>query len=243
LYHWMDSNLYDPNHADYDPIIAGKKAYFNIPFFWGRALVYMGIFVYFTRYFRKWSLKEDETGGTDIHYLMYRKSAVFLVFFAVFSSTMAWDWLMSIDTHWYSTMYGWYIFSGMWVTTMTFATLLTIWLKKHGYLASVNNSHIHDMGKWMFAVSMLWRSNLFQRALRPLHVGYVGHFCSELCSTVLCFDFTRCKKEYQFANPRGSYHIHFPFFRSVYGSGAWYSSRSLTMGIWRRSSHYFHVVV
>jgi hypothetical protein len=156
LYHWMDSNLYDPNHADYDPIIAGKKAYFNIPFFWGRALVYMGIFVYFTRYFRKWSLKEDETGGTDIHYLMYRKSAVFLVFFAVFSSTMAWDWLMSIDTHWYSTMYGWYIFSGMWVTTMTFATLLTIWLKKHGYLASVNNSHIHDMGKWMFAVSMLW---------------------------------------------------------------------------------------
>jgi len=156
LYHWMDSSVYDPANANYDKVIAGKHAYFNIPFFWGRALAYAAVFIFFANYFRKWSLKEDETGGTDIHYLMYRKSAVFLLFFGVFSSTMSWDWLMSIDTHWYSTMYGWYIFSGMWVTTMTFATLLVIWLKGQGYLSSLNDSHIHDMGKWMFAISMLW---------------------------------------------------------------------------------------
>jgi hypothetical protein len=110
----------------------------------------------FGKAFRKWSLQEDQIGGTDLHYKMYRKSAVFLVLFAVFSSTMAWDIMMSIDTHWFSTMYGWYLFSGMWVSAMIFVTLLTIWLKKLGYLSYVNDSHIHDLGKWMFAVSMLW---------------------------------------------------------------------------------------
>jgi hypothetical protein len=101
-------------------------------------------------------LQEDAVGGTEIHYKMYKKGATFLVLFAVFSSTMAWDWLMSIDTHWYSTMYGWYIFAGMWVTAMTMATLILVWLRGKGYYAMMNESHIHDMGKWMFAISMLW---------------------------------------------------------------------------------------
>ncbi len=101
-------------------------------------------------------MQEDTEGGTILHYMQYRKSAVFLVFFAVFSSTMSWDVLMSIDTHWYSTMYGWYIFSGMWVTTMIFATLSIVWMKNLGYFQNLNDSHIHDLGKWIFAISMLW---------------------------------------------------------------------------------------
>jgi hypothetical protein len=119
-------------------------------------IAYAGVFVYFARKFREWSIQEDSVGGTELHYLQYRKGAVFLVFFAVFSSTMSWDVLMSIDTHWYSTMYGWYIFSGMWVTTMIFATLALVWLKNLGYFGNVNDSHVHDMGKWVFAISMLW---------------------------------------------------------------------------------------
>jgi len=63
---------------------------------------------------------------------------------------------MSIDSHWFSTMYGWYVFSGMWVTFMIFATIVTLYLKAKGHLPHVNSSHIHDMGKWMFAISMLW---------------------------------------------------------------------------------------
>jgi hypothetical protein len=175
LWHWMDSSVYAPYvvestgelthdgtlagavaNPDYDKIIADKYAYLNPYFFWGRYIAYFLVFVGFARYFRRMSLKEDEVGGLDIHYTTYRRSAVFLVFFAVFSSMISWDWLMSIDVHWFSTMYGWYIFSGMWVTTMIFATLLIVYLKNKGYFPKLNNSHIHDLGKWVFAVSMLW---------------------------------------------------------------------------------------
>ena len=162
LYHWMDSSVYNEFLADgtanpdYDSIIAGKRPFLSPWFFWLRFAVYAITFIWFASYFRKWSKKEDEIGGTEIHFRMYRRGALFLVFFAVFSSTLAWDWLMSIDTHWYSTMYGWYIFSGMWVSAMILGTLLLIWLRKKGYYAHINESHIHDMGKWMFAISMLW---------------------------------------------------------------------------------------
>ena len=156
LYHWMDPKVYVEGTPEFDSVIAKKALYFAPWFFYLRVIAYGMVFIMFGRAFRKWSTQEDEVGGTDLHYKMYRKSAVFLVLFAVFSSTMAWDFMMSIDTHWFSTMYGWYLFSCMWVSAMIFATLLTIWLKKLGYLAYVNDSHIHDLGKWMFAVSMLW---------------------------------------------------------------------------------------
>jgi hypothetical protein len=156
LYHWMDPETIDPASPKYDSIIAKKSAYLNPTFFWARTLVYLTVFLVFSAWFRKKSLEEDRVGGTTIHYLVYRRSALFLVFFAVFSSTLSWDWIMSIDTHWFSTLFGWYVFSGMWVGAMIFATLLTLWLKGKGYLPHVNKSHIHDLGKWMFAISMLW---------------------------------------------------------------------------------------
>jgi hypothetical protein len=155
LYHWMDSAVYDPESDHYDELIANKQAYFGW-FYWVRTVAYVLVFLGFARMFRKWSLAEDEVGGLDLHKKMYKRGALFLVFFAVFSSTLSWDWLMSIDTHWFSTMYGWYVFSGMWVTCMIFVTLMTLWLKKQGYLPNVNESIIHDLGKWMFAISMLW---------------------------------------------------------------------------------------
>lgn len=156
IYHWMDPEVVDPNSPSYDAIIANKMPFLSSWFFWLRVIMYAATFIIFGRLFRKWSLLEDESPSIDLHLKQYRRGALFLVFFAVFSSTIAWDWLMSIDTHWYSTMYGWYIFSGMWVTCMIFATLLLLWLKQKGYYAKVNDSHIHDMGKWVFAVSMLW---------------------------------------------------------------------------------------
>ncbi|MFM9983676.1 MAG: quinol:cytochrome C oxidoreductase [Flavobacteriales bacterium] len=156
LYHWMDKATMDPNSPAYDEIIAGKGAYLAPWFFWLRVLIYAGVFIGFGYMFRKWSIQEDSAPSIELHLKQHRRSALFLVFFAVFSSTIAWDWLMSIDVHWFSTMYGWYIFSGMWVTCMIFATLMVLWLKGKGYLANVNDSHIHDMGKWVFAISMLW---------------------------------------------------------------------------------------
>lgn len=149
LYHWM--------HAHGDRIIEGKKAYLNIPFWLSRAVIFLGVYVLFTLAFRRRSLKEDLEGGTTKYFKRNRVlSAGFLVFFGYTSMVASWDWLMSIDPHWFSTMYGWYVFSGMWISGMISVLLTTLWLKKQGYLTEVNENHLHDMGKWIFAISFLW---------------------------------------------------------------------------------------
>jgi len=151
IYTWMDGEI-----VAEDKIIQGKSAYLNLVFFWIRTLVYFFVYLWFLRGFRKRSLEEDTVGGSDIHFKNYRQGATFLVFFAVFSSTSAWDWLMSIDVHWFSTLFGWYTFAGMWVSALVVIVLTVIYLKKQGYLPQVNESHIHDIGKWVFAISFLW---------------------------------------------------------------------------------------
>tara|TARA_B100001063_G_C16778438_1_gene568107 strand:+ start:2391 stop:3581 length:1191 start_codon:yes stop_codon:yes gene_type:complete len=156
IYHWMDPEVYNPDSDHYDAIIAGKAAYLNQPFFWIRTLAYLGVWCYFAYLFRKRSLMEDELGGTKTHFKNITSAAIFLVFFAFTSSTASWDWIMSIDTHWFSTLFGWYVFSGIWVSAMIFLVLVTIYLKGKGFLPAVNKSHIHDLGKWMFAISFLW---------------------------------------------------------------------------------------
>lgn len=156
LYHWMHDGVTDPNSHHYDEIIAGKSAYLNQPFFWVRTLVYLGTYMIFMLAFKKRSRQEDIEGGTRIHFINYKKGALFLVFFAVFSSTSSWDWLMSLDTHWYSTLYGWYTFAGMWVSAIIVFIMITLYLKSKSQLENVNESHLHDLGKWMFAISFLW---------------------------------------------------------------------------------------
>lgn len=151
IYIWMD-----PETVANDEIIQGKSAYLNKPFFWIRTLIYFAVYFIFLNGFKKRSLEEDRIGGTELHFKNYKKGATFLVFFAVFSSTSAWDWLMSIDVHWFSTLYGWYTFAGMWCSTMVVLVMTTLYLKKQGYLPKVNDSHIHDLGKWTFATSFLW---------------------------------------------------------------------------------------
>ncbi|MCB0792333.1 MAG: quinol:cytochrome C oxidoreductase [Flavobacteriales bacterium] len=162
LWHWMDVNVRVPNEADphaFDPAIAEKSAFLNPVFFWVRTIVYLATFILFARWFRRQSLEMDQRNGEQLvasHLKNYRRGALFLVFFAVFSSMMSWDWIMSIDAHWFSTLFGWYVFSGMWVSAMITALVLVLYLKRKGYLPQVNNSHIHDMGKWVFAISFLW---------------------------------------------------------------------------------------
>ena len=151
IYVWMD-----PKTLEHDTLIQGKSAYLNLTFFWIRTVAYMAVYYIFWTGFRKRSLEEDKIGGTDLHFKNYRKGATFLVFFAVFSSTSAWDWIMSIDAHWFSTLFGWYVFAGMWCSTMIVLVTLTLYLKKQGYLQKVNENHIHDLGKWTFATSFLW---------------------------------------------------------------------------------------
>lgn len=151
IYVWMDDAV-----VEHDSIIKAKSPYLNEIFFWIRTVVYLTVYLIYWNGFRKRSLEEDKVGGTDIHFKNYRRGAMFLVFFAVFSSTSAWDWIMSIDAHWYSTLFGWYVFGGMWCSAMITLVCLVLFLKKHGYLPNVNENHIHDLGKWTFATSFLW---------------------------------------------------------------------------------------
>lgn len=163
IYTWMDPETTNPASHHYDSIIEGKSPYLNKIFFWIRTIAYLATYILFWNGFRKRSLEEDRIGGTDLHFKNYRKGATFLVFFAVFSSTSAWDWIMSIDVHWFSTLFGWYTFAGMWCSAMTVIVLTTIYLKKLGYLERVNDSHIHDIGKWTFATSFLWSYLFFSQ--------------------------------------------------------------------------------
>lgn len=156
VYHWMDAEVHDPNSEHYDALIAGKGAYLNNAFFWVRALLYLFIWNYCRHLFRKRSLEEDMNGGLSYHKKNITLSVLFIAFFAVTSSTSSWDWLMSIDTHWFSTLFGWYTFSGIWISGTVAVTLFVLYLKSKGHLKEVNDNHLHDLGKWIFAISFLW---------------------------------------------------------------------------------------
>ncbi len=158
IYHWMEVGITDPQAENYDKIIAGKKEYLNIPFFIIRSFIYVIIWVYCAKKIRQNSLDSDNEGGIGekSYWKGLKVSGWFIVLFAVTSSTAAWDWIMSIDTHWFSTLFGWYIFSEW--ATIGFATILlfALILNKQGYLKHLNSSHIHDLGKFVFAFSIVW---------------------------------------------------------------------------------------
>ena len=158
IYHWMDPELYDPASPHYDAVIAHKQPYLNLPFWWIRTLVYLAVYVWITMIFRKRSLAEDENPGDvkSVYLKNQTLAAIFLVFFGYTSTTASWDWIMSIDTHWFSTIFGWYIFSGMWISGMVMMTLIVLYFKSKGLMSFVNESHMQDLGKWVFGVSFLW---------------------------------------------------------------------------------------
>ena len=151
LFIWMD-----PEVVAHDELIAGKTGYLNVPFFLVRAVLFLlGWTIY--RYFsRKFSLAQDQSDNISNHKKNFRISAAFLVFFIYSESVMSWDWIMSIDPHWFSTLFGWYVFASMIVSGVTAIALITIYLKSKGYLEFVNDSHIHDLGKFMFGFSVFW---------------------------------------------------------------------------------------
>lgn len=156
LFIWMNEGIADPNHENYDAIIAGKTGFLNVPFFLIRALVFLVGWNIFRIISRKNSLALDETGDLTYYKKNFKLAATYLVFFIVTESIMSWDWIMSIDTHWYSTLFGWYVFASFFVTAITVIALTTLYLKNNGYLEFVNTSHIHDLAKFMFGLSIFW---------------------------------------------------------------------------------------
>ena len=156
IYHWLHEGIMDPASDHYDKIIAGKEAYLNGSFFIIRTIIYLLGWNYFAKKLRALSVLEDKVEGTSIHFKSVSTSAWFMVFFAVTSAMASWDWIMSIDPHWFSTIFGWYVFAEWGAIGFTTILLFTLYLKRQGYLEDVNENHIHDLGKWIFAMSLVW---------------------------------------------------------------------------------------
>ncbi len=149
LYHWT--------HTEHlDEIIQGKTPYLNMPFFIIRLVFYFLGWTILSMLIRRSSLQLD--ADADLKHLkkMQLLSAIFIVFFAITTSTAAWDWVMSIDTHWFSTLFGWYMFASLFVSGISMVILITLYLKRKGYMDHVNAEHLHDLGKYLFAFSIFW---------------------------------------------------------------------------------------
>jgi len=156
IFVWLAEGVTKPGSENYDKIIAGKSGYLNFPFWIVRAAIFLlGWNAY--RYFsRKNCLAQDESNDNSFYKKNFNYSAGFLVFFIVSESIMSWDWIMSLDPHWSSTLFGWYVFASFFVSGITMITMVTIYLKSRGYLENVNSSHIHDLAKFMFGISIFW---------------------------------------------------------------------------------------
>jgi len=139
-----------------DAIVEGKQPWLSKPVFWGFSLAYLILWPVLAHLIRKNSREQDE--GFDMgNYKNSKKlSMIFLLVFGVSSSTAVWHWLMSIDPHWYSTLYGWYCFISVFVSSMAVTCIVAYVLKSRGYLKYVTDEHFHDIGKWMFAFSVAW---------------------------------------------------------------------------------------
>ncbi len=156
LFHWMAEGIHIKGHENYDAIIAGKRSFLNPTFFTIRILIYIGGWIWAAKMLRKYSLLSDSGDGAAMWKKNRGIAAAFTVFYAVTSSTSAWDLIMSIDTHWFSTLFGWYTFAGMFVSSFAALILLTLYMKGQGHMEWINENHLHDLGKFMFAFSVFW---------------------------------------------------------------------------------------
>ncbi len=161
LFHWMDPTLVDPDHANFDVIIYEKSKYLNTPFYAVRTFLFVGLATFFAWKLRTLSKKMDETKSREVYKSMYTWNVLYIVFFGFASAAWAWDWLMSIDSHWYSTMYIWYSMVSTLTSGIAAIILISVYLKKKGALPEFNDNHLHDLAKYLFATSMLWTYTWF----------------------------------------------------------------------------------
>lgn len=155
-HHWHAEGLTDPNSPHYDKLIAGKSAFLNVPFFMSRQVIFLGVYSIFAVLLAKWSHKEDLEGGLNSYRKSFKYSCIFLVIYGFTTPVFAFDTIMSLEAHWFSTMFGWYNFAAMWVSCLAAIAVILILLKKAGYMSWVNNSHFHNLGQFIFGFSIFW---------------------------------------------------------------------------------------
>jgi hypothetical protein len=155
IFHWL--------HPHGDKILEGKSPFLNKGFYITWTVLSIGLWIILGKKMRQLSRELDNNPLPDAEsgrrYIFKNTvwAAIFIVWFALtVMSVTPWFWLMSIDAHWYSTMYSWYTFASTFVSGMALITIFVVYLKNQSYLEFTNEEHIHDLGKFMFAFSIFW---------------------------------------------------------------------------------------
>lgn len=152
LFHWSV-----PEAVAHDPVLLGKRAYLNTTFFMLRAAGCLLVWSAMAWGFLRASRRQDHTGERWITTRLIQASAPCLVLFAITVSLASIDWIMSLDPHWYSTMFAVYFFSGSVVAIFAFLVVLAAAMRRAGLLAEVVTvEHLHDLGKLLFAFTVFW---------------------------------------------------------------------------------------
>lgn len=129
-HHWHADGLTDPNSPNFDKLVAGKSTFLNVPGFLIRQVIFMGTYSIFAVILAKLSYKEDLEGGLNSYKQSFKLSAIFLVIFGFTTPIWSFDTIMSLEAHWFSTMFGWYNFAAMWVSGIATIVVITILVKK-----------------------------------------------------------------------------------------------------------------
>jgi len=152
IYHWTHEDV-----VAKDIVLQGKEPYLNIPFLMIRTIIAYIIWGVFAYFMVGNSLKQDQDGDYKYNVKNRVLAPIFIMFFAISFTMTSFDLLMSLDPHWFSTIYGIYTFAGAYYITHALICILGILLKRAGYLQGIfNENHIHDLGKFMFAFAVFW---------------------------------------------------------------------------------------
>ncbi len=158
LYHWNTPGISDPNNPIYDRIIAGKSGFLSPTFYTIGVIGFLAIWYFWASKMRSLSVAQDtqETPAFD-YYKKHRKwAASFVPIGGFLICIFIWEATMSIDPHWYSTMYVWYSMISMLLGAISLCILMIIYLKSKGYMEWVTREHLHDLGKYLFGISVFW---------------------------------------------------------------------------------------
>ena len=154
--HWATHGLTDKGSANFDAIIYGKKAFLNLPFFYATLVIFLGAYSFFGYKLAKFSEEEDVVGGMSNYDKSFKYACIFLVIFGFTFPIFAFGAIMSLEAHWFSTMFGWYNLAALHVSGLAIIALILILLQKKGYMSWTTNNHVHSMGKLIFGFSIFW---------------------------------------------------------------------------------------
>lgn len=153
---WAPKAITTPGNEAYNKVIVGKSGYLNIPFFFLRLAFYLVAYSILGLLLVKYSNNEDELGGMFNYKKSFNISCAFLAIFGFTVPLFAFDVIMSLDAHYFSTMFGWYNFAALWVSGLSVITLVIITLRRQGYMQWITSDHLHNMGQLMFGFSIFW---------------------------------------------------------------------------------------